>query len=354
MPKNTRKLIVTLLTLLALVIAFAYVRNKHNDRMQFAFGGLTMATSYSIKLIVDETISDEKLLSIQENVDAVLKRVNSEMSPFQVGSEIYDFNKSTSTSPFEVSTDFYKVLKASKYLNEISGGAFDPTIAPLINLWGFGVKKVNKHKPSDNEIQQVMKYVGFGRLKLLENNNIAKENSHLQLNLSAIAKGYAVDAIAEYLLKEGFSDFMVEVGGELYLSGRNNSKAPWHIAVQNPTINSGIGQDNIDVLALENTAVATSGDYRNFFKQGAEVFSHVFNPLTGKSERTNVASATVIANNCMLADGLATTLMVLGKEKALNLIEKIPNVEAMVIIRGRENEFEVYKSSSFANFELKK
>ena len=316
---------------------------------QSGWTGTTMGTTYQVK-VAHVTLSDKDVALLKMEVDSVLVEVNRQMSTYDPGSEISRFNDYSGTDPYRVSADFVNVVNESKAVYRQSNGAFEITIAPLVNLWGFGKKGPRFTPPSDSEIDAELKRVGSDLLETVNGSFLQKKKASVQVDLSAIAKGFGVDKVAAYLDLKSFADYMVEIGGEVVARGKNAKNDSWKIGIDSPGFGNLPGQDLKAILALDNVAVATSGDYRNYFEYEGQIFSHTIDPRTGKPVTHHLASATIIAKNCMEADALATTVMVMGREKGLTLIESLPGIEAFLIERIGRDKFEIYQSSGFGKF----
>ncbi len=244
---------------------------------------------------------------------------------------------------------FLDVLNLSVYLNELSAGAFDPTIKPVIDLWGFNNKNSYYKIPSQSAINNVSSYIGLNNI-IINDNSILKKQDNVVLDLSSIAKGYAVDYISAKLKEFNIQNFMIELGGEVIVSTPpNKSKSSWKLGIVSPHFNYA-NQELFVSLNLRNKALATSGDYRNYFVEDNVAYTHIFDPLSLRPIKTNIASVSVIAETCAMADGLATAIMVLGKERGIALVEALDNVEAMIIERVTFDEFLTYYSSNFNQY----
>ena len=308
-----------------------------------------MGTQYQVKICTD-FISKENLFKLKREIHEALAEVNRQMSPFEEESEISKFNRSPDTIPFKTSPDFVKVIKKSLEFNNESKGAFDVTVAPLINLWGFGTTGYHETLPSDKEVSDLLKQTGSDKLVIVDSLHIMKKIPELRINLSAIAKGYGVDAVANIIARSGYRDYLVEIGGEVVAKGLNVNNCIWRIGIDRPQYGSIPGTEIESIITLKDIAVATSGDYRNFFKIGDRYYSHTINPKTGRPVTHNLASTTIIAKTCMEADGIATAVMVMGKEKGLNWVENMPGVEALLIIRNTDQGFTEFQSSGFSKY----
>jgi len=318
---------------------------------QHEWSGLTMGTSYQVK-VTGIHIDKDKKYKIATQIDSALKSVNAQMSTYDPVSEISIFNKNLQTAPVKVSPQFYKVLKTAIDISHQSDGAFDITVGPLVNLWGFGPGKVDKKMPVDTDIKNALSVIGFQNLVLSDGEYISKKIPDVQIDLSAIAKGYGVDVIADLMENYNIKNYMVEVGGEVRVKGVNSNSECWKIGIDQPKHASIPGQQLQGVLCLNDVAVATSGDYRNYFFNNGKYYSHTIDPVSGYPVNHNLASVTIITMSCMLADGLATATMALGPEKGLQWIENMTDVEAMLIERIDENNFDVKYTKGFNKYLL--
>ncbi|RVU85653.1 FAD:protein FMN transferase [Leucothrix sargassi] len=280
--------------------------------------GPTMGTSYNITLYPaeGETLDQAEL---QAKIDDSLKRINQQMSTWIKDSEISNFNNSQSTEWFPVSPEFATVTQAAQKISKLSEGAFDITLSPLITLWGFG-KDFKNNNPSDEAIAEALKSVGYQNLSVrTEPPALRKSIPELRINLGAIAKGYAVDAIAEELADAGINDYLVEIGGEIRANGKKPNGSLWRIAVEKPSAKERSIERG---LLIENLGVATSGDYRNYFERDGKRYSHTINAVTGRPITHQLASITVLNESAMMADGYATAIMVLGEEEGKAFIQE--------------------------------
>ncbi len=282
--------------------------------------GNTMGTYYLIKYFEPE-LKDIKPEEFKLAVDSELRRINYIMSTYVLDSELSLLNVSEANEKNTLSPELALVIDKALKISEESNGAFDITVGPLVNAWGFGPDKTRK-VPADKEIGNLKNIIGYKKIHLDLNSKIlTKDKSKTYIDLSAIAKGYGVDRVGEFL-KEKFKlkNFLVEIGGELRAWGKKGNKN-WKIGVESPSMDpakQGINK----VVNISNLAVATSGNYRNFYKYGEEVFSHTIDPITGRPVKHRLLSATVFSNDCMTADAYATTLMVLGPELGIEFSEK--------------------------------
>lgn len=278
--------------------------------------GPTMGTRYNITLFPakDQAIDSARM---QQSIDDSLKRINQQMSTWDKTSEITRFNQSESTEWFEVSAEFAKVAAAAQEISKMSGGAFDITVGPLIRMWGFG-KDLTNNNPDQASIDAALQNMGYQKLQVRQSPPaLRKQIPGLQINLSAIAKGYAVDAIAEQLEQQGIINYLVEIGGEIRANGVKANGDLWRVAIEKPETKERAIQQG---LLLKDVGIATSGDYRNYVERDGKRYSHTINPATGKPITHQLASITILHESAMMADGLATAIMVLGEEKGKSFI----------------------------------
>jgi len=302
--------------------------------------GDTMGTTYHISAYVPRVLPKRVL---QKAIRERLDEINKSMSTYQDDSEISKFNRLKSTEVMSISTDFYRVLKASQRLYELTNGAWDGSVKPLLDLWGFSSD--TPIVPSKIRIQKMLKQVGFNQL-VIGDHQIRKKNLALHIDLSSIAKGYGVDEVARVLRRYQSTSFLVEIGGEMVARGTKKGKKPWVVGINQPRPEA--KQNSIFTsLPLKNKALATSGDYRHFFKKAGKRYSHVLDPRTGYPVSGLLASVSVIAPTCMLADGLATALMVMPLEEAQSLVFSFDNVEALWILRLSDGSFNTVSSLGF-------
>lgn len=307
--------------------------------------GDTMGTYYSVKVVGAPA---EQAEAMQADIDHRLERVNDQMSTYRPDSELSRFNRHQDDSAFRVSADTAKVVTAALQLGRQSEGALDVTVGPLVNLWGFGPDARPTRIPSAELLAATRAKTGLQYLQVSVDSDgeyLHKHLPELYVDLSSIAKGFGVDAVSEYLAEQGFTDHLVEIGGEVRVSGLNGQGQPWRIAVEKPGPGTGSVQQ---VVALGNNSVATSGDYRNYYELDGERLSHTVDPATGHPITHTLASVTVVHPSCMMADGLATALTVMGTERALAFAEA--NRLAVYLLTKTDDGFRVDMSSAFKKY----
>lgn len=306
---------------------------------QIHLSGPTMGTTYNIKYLNTEGLPEPEV--IQQEVDRLLEEVNDQMSTYRKDSELSRFNQSESTEPFPVSPQTALVVKEAIRLNGLTLGALDVTVGPLVNLWGFGPEARREVVPTDEELADRQARVGIEHLHV-EGNTLRKEIANLYVDLSTIAKGWGVDVLADYIQSIGVDNYMVEVGGEIRLKGVNREGVGWRIAIEKPSVDERAIQD---IIEPGDMAIATSGDYRNYFERDGIRYSHIINPETGKPIDHKVVSVTVLHPSSMTADGLATGLMVLGEEEGMKVAEA-HQIPALMIVKT-DDGFKEFASSTY-------
>lgn len=278
--------------------------------------GETMGTSYSIKLLDDDRVSEKE-------IENRLIEINAIFSNWQEDSEITKLNQAPVNTWIPVSEELFKLLQQSKQIYQETNGFFDPGIGNLINLWGFGPEGGRKSAPSKEKVLQAfakssIKYLQFGEQEV-------KKLADININLSAIAKGYAVDELAKLIKAKGIENFLVEIGGEIYASGTNGEKK-WLIGVEMP--------NNIKPkpVAIMDKAIATSGNYRNYFIWEGEKYSHIFNPKTGTPTNNDIVSVSVVNSSSAIADAYATAMMAMSSDEAIKIAKRL-NLSVFFIIK---------------------
>ena len=285
------------------------------------------------------TVTYEHNADLQSQIVAAMQAVDNSLSPFNRQSIITHINNNDS---IEVDTLFTEVFRTAEHIYSESHGAFDPTIAPLVNAWGFGFKR--GMDVSSTTIDSLKELVGLSRVKL-ENKRVEKADGRIMLDFSAIAKGYGSDCVARLLDSCGIQNYMVEIGGEVVVKGHNKNGNPWGIGITKPIDDSlSVNQELQTVLRLTDCAVATSGNYRNFYYKDGVKYAHTIDPRTGYPVQHSLLSATVIADNCMRADALATAFMVLGVDSAMAYCERHPEIKGYFIVASDSGRYEVQQS----------
>lgn len=333
---------IIILFIFTLLLSGCFPAHDPNSKKEFLLQGRTMGTTYNIKVVGFE--EELKLIQLQKEIDATLVQVNNEMSTYQPDSEITLFNESQGFEPVKISNGFRVVLSEALRIGELTDGMLDVTIGPLVNLWGFGPDYQPERVPSDVELTQARKKVGLSKI-LLNDTGLSKTQPDVYVDLSTIAKGYGVDVVADLIASKGINDYLVEIGGEMRLSGFKGNGTLWHIAVEKPISTE---RSVHQVVVPKNNAVATSGDYRNYIEIDGQRYSHIIDPKTGSPINHKLVSVTVVHPSSMTADGLSTAIMVMGPEQGLAFAQK-HGLAAMLIVKT-DNGFEEINTVKFMSY----
>lgn len=329
-----------------IVLTAIIVFTSPKEQEEIHLTGPTMGTTYNVKYVVSPDDSENQLKPayVQTQIDELLIGINALMSTYDPDSELSRFNQHKSTQAFPLSQETLFVLKEAKRLGELSGGVLDVTVGPLVNMWGFGPDAKPETAPDASQIAEVKQRIGLEKLNIL-NGSASKSHPDLYVDLSTIAKGYAVDRVAEYLQSLSFDNYLIEIGGEMRVSGTKANGLQWRIAVEKPITSERAVQS---VISVGQNAVATSGDYRNYFEENGVRYSHLIDPTTGSPISHNLVAVTVVHPSSMTADGLATALNVMGKDLALQLAEE-QGLDVMLITR-ESGDFKAYTSGKFEQY----
>lgn len=335
MPRH--KLIPALLTTIAIVgllIALRMKNGSNNNPSPITNEGTIFGTLYHAKYLYSEDLKAE--------IEAELQKVDASLSMFNPQSTISQINRGETEKADEMLAE---VLLLSFQINKVTDGAFDPTVAPLVNAWGFGFK--NGQLPDSIQVDSLRTLVGLSGIHFQEG-KLTKDNPLSILDFSAIAKGYGVDKAASVLRNHGIKDFMVEIGGEVVTEGVNEKGEPWRIGINKPDDDSTSTNTELqDIIALSGKAIATSGNYRNYYIHEGRKIAHTINPQTGYPAQQDILSSTVLAPTCAEADGFATAFMVLGMEGAKQVLEKQPQLEAYFIYSDEQGHYQTWCTEGF-------
>lgn len=284
-------------------------------------------------ITVSGSISKKELAALRDQIDAVLEEVNNTLSTWKDDSDISRFNRFQSLKKFQISPGLAGVAEAALEFSRATGGAFDPTVKPLIDYWGFGKSGISNSEQGLSTIDELLDSVGWKKVHL-NGRHLRKENPALQLDFSAIAKGYGVDRVAD-VIAQSRTDFLVEIGGEIVTVGSNPQGHPWTVGIENPDPASAFGRKIFQTVALSGQAMATSGDYRNFqLRADGTRYSHIIDPRTGKPAESDIAAVSVLAARCMNADAAATALFVMGSEKGFHWLKTHSEFDAFFILHN--------------------
>ncbi|WP_109832984.1 FAD:protein FMN transferase [Reichenbachiella versicolor] len=328
-----RRILIILLAVGVLVI-WKQIHQPKEEPLQHLTGTTMGPIPYSIKYVDNR--------DLQSSIDSLLNAFNESLSTYISYSELSMFNKTNKIqfrSPF-----IYPVMEMSKEAFEMSNGAFDPTVGPLVNAWGFGKDK--SARIDSLKIDSLLQFVGYDKVTFDQSE--ATKPDGFFLDFSASAKGYAIDLVADMLRQKQIHDFMIEIGGEVICSGKNKKNKTWKIGINEPSLTANKSA-LFATTFLQDKAMATSGNYRNYHMSGDKIVAHTINPKTGYSEVRNLLSATVFAENCTMADAYATACMVLGVQESIKMLERIDGVDGFLIYTDDNGKFQWYTSPAMIN-----
>ena len=328
--------------LLLLIVGTTWILVKQHKSLNYQSNtGLVFGTVYKITYQHDEDLKAE--------IDSELKRFDLSLSTFNENSVISKVNRNEEVT---VDTFFRVCFNRAMEISRETDGCFDITVAPLVNAWGFGFKR--EDSPDSVAIDSLLQIVGYKKVRLQEG-RVVKNDARIMLDCSAVAKGYAVDVVACLLKRKGVENFMVDIGGEVVVRGKNPKGSLWRIGINKPVDDSlSINQDLQTVLELTDRGVATSGNYRNFYYKDGKKYAHTIDPHTGYPIQHDILSATVLASDCMTADAYATAFMVMGKEKAELFCHEHPEIEAYFIYVGEDGKCHTAQTAGMQRYCEKK
>ena len=333
---NKKKLMWQLPFLTLLIVGTVLIIRQQQSMPYQRSTGFIFGTSYHITYQCDSDLT--------AGIQSVLEEVDASLSPFNEKSIITAVNHN---HPVKLNDMFTHVFQRAMDISKDTEGAFDITVAPLVNAWGFGFK--NGSQPDSLQVDSLLRIVGYGKVSLA-NGKVRKQDSRMMLDCSAIAKGYGSDVVARFLQSRGVANFMVEIGGEIVTKGVNAERLPWKIGVTKPEEDSlAAGRELQTVLNVTDKAMATSGNYRNFYYKSGKKYAHTIDPKTGYPVQHSLLSATVLAPDCATADAYATSFMVMGMERAKGVLERHPELMAYFIYSDEKGDNAVWFSPSLKN-----
>ena len=327
-----KKLLRNLAGIALLLAATVWILVRHNTTAvpYRTATGLIFGTAYNITYQSRE--------DLQEQIEKELARFDGSLSPFNDTSVISRINRNERVLPDSL---FTTVFKRSMEISRQTAGAFDITVAPLVNAWGFGFKDGVFPRPAT--IDSLLRYVGYQSVRLTPEGYVQKQHPQTMLDCSAVAKGYAVDIIGHLLERQGVKNFMVDIGGEVVVRGRNPQQALWRIGINKPVDDSlSTNRELQEVLHITDVGIATSGNYRNFYYRDGKKYAHTIDPHTGYPVQHSILSATVVAKDCATADAYATAFMVLGLEDARKVLDSVPEIQAYLIYADEKGQNQTY------------
>lgn len=321
------------------LISFILISCNSQDALQkVQFQGETQGTYYAI------TYYNADGKAYQEEIEALLKDFDKTASMWVENSIISKINRNEQAS---MNDDFSILFEMSKEVFKKSNEAFDPTIGPLVNAWGFGF--TDRMKVDQHVVDSLLPLIGFDKVKL-ENNTIVKEYPGIQFDFNAIAQGYSVDLVAKLLEEKGIENYLIDIGGEVLGKGSKPKNEPWKVGIEKPSDNATYGQELKAIVILNEKALATSGNYRKFYEEDGIRYSHTIDPKTGYPVQHSLLSVSVLANDCGRADAYATACMVSGLGKSKELINSIPEMEAYFIYSDENGTLKTYFTEGFEKF----
>lgn len=330
-------------TFFLILFAAAIISCETREELNyFKLAGFAQGTSYHI------TYGHPDSVNYQDQIDSILRDFDLSLSGYDSASVISRINRNETDI---VDEKFIEVFKVAQKVNIVSEGAFDITVMPLVNAWGFGPGL--KTNIDSTVIDSILQYVGMDKVKI-EGNRLIKEDPGVSIDLNAIAQGYSVDIVAEFLENEGIDNYMVEIGGEVKTRGKNPKGQIWKIGIDRPEFGNILPGMNLKaIIELNEKSLATSGNYRKFYEEEGVKYSHSIDPLTGYPVKHEILSATIVAESCMIADAYATACMVTGLEQAKEMIKDLDDVDAYLIYGDPEGQYQVWKSKGFEKYILK-
>lgn len=328
--------------LLFLVLMLSCTSGSKRNDLYYQDQGEIFATGYHIKYAYNR--------SLEEEILAELHKFDMSLNPFKENSIITKVNRN---EPVELDSFFLKVFRRSEEISRTTDGKFDITVSPLINAWGFGFQNMDSVTPEI--IDSLKEFVGYEKISVDTEGNIIKTDPRVQINTSAIAKGYACDVIAELLESYGIENYMVEIGGEITAKGVNDKRECWRIGIDKPIDDvTGMLHDLQTILSLCNKSLATSGNYRNYYIKDGKKYAHTIDPVTGYPSQLDILGATVIADDCMTADAYATAFMAMGMKRSAETARTIPGLHYYFIYEKPDGSFGIEYSEGFEQFFVKK
>lgn len=322
-----------------LIMGTIWILARHNQSVPFQTdNGLIFGTVYKVTYQYDKGLKDD--------IEAALKHFDGSLSPFNDTATITRINQNEDIVP---DTFFTNVFRRSMEISKETNGAFDITVASLVNAWGFGFKK--GAFPDSIMIDSLLEITGYKKIQLSQEGKIVKQDPRILLTCSAVAKGYAVDIVAQLLEKKGIQNFMVDIGGEAVVRGKNSKKEAWRIGINKPIDDSlAVNQELQTILNITDAGIATSGNYRNYYYKNGKKYAHTVDPRTGYPVQHNILSSTVIAKDCMSADAYATAFMVMGLEEAEKFVNNRPDIEAYFIYSDKDGKYQTYLTKGMKKY----
>ncbi|MCQ2973802.1 MAG: FAD:protein FMN transferase [Bacteroidales bacterium] len=317
-------------------------QNKPVDLSYVKIQGFAQGTTWHISY---KSFNNENL---EKQVDSILRVFDNSLSAYNSISQLTKINNNDTS--VIVDKYFKNILEESKFLYNLSNHAFDPTISPLVSAWGFS-KHTNLHVPSQKEIDSILQFVGLDKVSIVDN-KVVKTDPRISFSFNANAQGYSVDVVCDWFKENGYTDYLVEIGGETRSCGLNSIGEPWRVGIERP-IDGVTENDRViqTVVPLSGKSLCTSGNYRNYFIEDGIKYSHELDPNTGYPKRDSLLSVAIVANTAVFADGLATAVMVLGLDKGYSLVDSLPDTEGYFIYAKSNGKFDIISTKGFQTVE---
>ncbi len=281
---------------------------------------------------------------IKKEIDSLLNEIDLSVSNYNKDGLLYKINNN---EDLELDKHFVTVFKKAKEISEVSEGFFDITVGPLVNLYGFGTEE--KGQINDKTVDSLVQYVGYNKIKIVDN-KLVKENEHIILDMNGLAQGYSADYVADFFERKGISNYLIEIGGETICKGHNEFGDEWRIGIEKPLENTALNDRQIQLIVgfkNKKVALATSGNYRKFFVEDSIKYTHTINPITGHPTRDSLVSVTIMADDCMTADGYATACLASGYKRAVKIVTENENLEAFLIYFDHKGNYQFYFTPGF-------
>lgn len=337
MNNNRKKLRWQIPFLLFLIIGSIYVISTQKQIPFQKEEGTVFGTFYHVTYQCDS--------SLQHEIAAELQKVDASLSPFNKNSVISRINRNEDMRPDSM---FTEVFNLSRLISMNTDGAFDITVAPLVNAWGFGFK--NSSNVTKELVDSLLQFVGYEKVRIADG-HVVKDDPRIILDCSAVAKGYGSDAVARLFDRKGIKNYMIEIGGELVIKGMNPKNQKWSVGIQKPTDDTLHLQNDLQtILKITNRAMATSGNYRNFYYKNGKKYAHTIDPKSGYPVQHSILSSTILAKDCATADAYATAFMVMGLESAKNVLKRHPEIDAYFIYADEKGNNQIYMTDGMKKY----
>jgi FAD:protein FMN transferase len=326
---------VTLIILLAITLFQVSCRNEPSFKI-IRLMGETQGTYYSVSYVLPDSIN------YQLQIDSLLHRFDSSVSTYKPNSIISRLNGNDTS--LVADETYLRIFRRAIEVSEATSGAFDITVGPLVNAWGFGFE--GRMKVDQHIVDSLLPLIGFKKVRL-EKGKLFKEDPRIRIDFNAIAQGYAVDVVSGFLESKGINAYLIDIGGEVFAKGRKPGGEQWNVGIEKPAANMDDEREVEDIVGLENMALSTSGNYRKFYEENGVRYSHTIDPSTGYPVKHSLLSVSVLATDCMTADAYATAFMVMGLDKAKQYLSSHKGLDAYFISSGTDGKMDVFYTDGF-------